>query len=356
MNKNKFPLLLLCLTAAASIPQNSYGIWGIGSEIKRWGRKADPSPLYKKTVEEIERIDDNVERYVKNPSDAFRSYVDLINPIKALEETSRGLQKFTGGELRRFANKVQTETGRINDDLDVMIEGSSDAFQQALTHPKQGVPRLASCSFTLCASELVQYKRIEEIRRQKHAEYNQKLQALQVEQSRGLRNIVEQRILELQDDLKDTQRQIEITQDSLAFGAFLENRMRAAPTMDSESLEVSRALSTPEVKKMGIELIDLMSRIYQTQGDLSEEQVNRYKELENQLTLVALSAEIHFDVLIASIADSMALDRKSASKHLKTAAALKTNALKTLQRLQREATNTELEIQHELARLESLKA
>ena len=135
------------------------------------------------------------------------------------------------------------------------------------------------------------HKRAEKIRRDGEREYLKMIQDFNQQESKDLRFIVEQRILELENDLDSVKEQIEIANRVLVISGLLLTRMSDAKNLDENSRKVSFALGSAAVKKIGSELITATLDIYKNPSKIKDVQLKKYQELVDQLTMIALNAE-----------------------------------------------------------------
>lgn len=111
----------------------------------------------------------------KKPSDLIPGNTPVDKHLSDLVQKNAGngeigaFIKERDAERAKLAAKLGTEMDRVHEDGKTMARGGIDSTKQAITHPKQGVPRYLACLRTACASELIAKKRADEITREKRS-------------------------------------------------------------------------------------------------------------------------------------------------------------------------------------------
>lgn len=274
---------MTCTLAALLTVSNAYGDWGVDLGVIKVGGGG---------VE------------VRNPEEAVKATIEIVNPVAHIEKAAEIIEKNTGGDVSKIAGDIRRETGNAAETMSEMGGAAVTVTESAFKDPKRGLPRLMACMSTACLSEVQAKKQMKEQEDSLRAERQAQLDQFKANKTAEERAQVEASYVLVQQKLAEVESQIEVFLGASTALINIETALDGRSELNEQVRAQVASISTSNNQQI---LNDYVAHIAKLDSDEagSAEFAHRGSQLESNVAESAQAAQMTSEEFLQRVSEGL---------------------------------------------------
>lgn len=252
--------------------------------------------------------------FIKKPAIALNPVVEAVAnaPVKVIEESAKVIARNTGGDVEKIATNVHEEAARTRENVHAAVEGTGAALTQLRTDPDKGLPRVLAAGATAGSSEILIHKRAEKIRREKQQEFNEQVRRMEEKQQTGFENLVNQRIIELEQDAARIRENIALLDDAITFSMVFSDTDSADDAASAVPAELA-TLATAANEQLVLDYLEQLDEVIGKGLDVDKSRFEHLVTLKQAIVVVIEANGVTLEQFVSTIAATSKAEARASS-------------------------------------------